>query len=126
MSEVIGKFLSGDFFGAIGSLFDESPQENVREAALDILDGKKVDENMEKLEAELGKGGGDEKKLARVRELFAQLDAPGADSRQIMGEILSIVGPKDAAKRGFGPDGGSSLQGSSGLSASSKPGFVEF
>ena len=49
VGEVFGNLVTGNIFGAFKSMVNESPQENIREAVVDILNGKKVEENREKL-----------------------------------------------------------------------------
>ncbi len=106
MIEVIGNLVGGNIFGAVTSMFKESPQENIREAAFDILRGEKVEANMEKLARELQRPGGDRAKLEEVGGLMAQMSSGEADLTSTMEQILGIVGPKDAQKMGI-PAGGS-------------------
>ena len=105
MSEVIGNLLGGNIIGAISSLFNESPQENIREAALDILNGKNVDQNLKKLQGELQRTGGDRAKIEEVGKLMQDMAAGTTDMTSTMEQILAIVGPKDAQKRGLPASG---------------------
>ncbi|MGJ7579324.1 hypothetical protein ACSFA3_04000 [Variovorax sp. RHLX14] len=105
MSEVINNLMGGNVLGAISSLFKESPQENIREAAIDILKGEKVDKNMEKLTTEMQRTGGDREKITEVNELMQTMASGKADQTSTMEQILAIVGPKDAEKMGLPPSG---------------------
>ena len=105
MNAVIGNLMSGNIFGAISEVFNESPQENIREAAFDILNGKDVEKNMMKLQKELMRAGGDREKIGEVGELMQTMSSGQADQTSTMEQILAIVGPKDAEKMGIPASG---------------------
>lgn len=111
MNAVIGNLMTGNFFGALTAMFDESPQENSREAAVDILDGKNVEQNLAKLQGELQRNGGDREKIAQVDELMQDMASGRADQTSTMEKILAIVGPKDAEKRGVAASNTASIAG---------------
>ena len=100
MSAVIGNLLGGNIFGAISEMLNESPQENIREAAGDILKGDDVAKNMAKLRNELIRMGGDREKMAQVDSLMQQMDAGQADQTSTMEQILAIVDRKSSEKNG--------------------------
>lgn len=99
--EALGNFMTGNVIGGLKSLFDEPPDENIREAAKDILDGKNVEQNLQKLQGELARSGGDRDKMAQVDGLMNELASGGADLQSTMEQILLIVGPKDARNMGI-------------------------
>lgn len=101
--EAFGSLVTGNLVGAIDALFKESPEENIREAAKDILDGKDVGKNMQKLQGELARSGGNREKVAQVDGLMKEMASGRADLTSTMEQILSIVGPKDARKMGITP-----------------------
>ena len=105
MIEAIGDLVGGNIFGAVSSMFKESPQENIREAAIDILKGDDIDKNLEKLAGELKRPGGDRAKLEQVGQLMAEMSSGTADLTSTMEQILGIVGPKDAQKMGISTSG---------------------
>jgi hypothetical protein len=89
--------MMGDPIAALHKLFDESPEENIREAAFDVRTGKCTPEQgIEKILKELEKGG-DSEALAQVQQLVAELEA-GGDPEAIFQAIHEIVDPKGADK----------------------------
>ena len=103
VGEVFGNLVTGNIFGAFKSMVNESPQENIREAVVDILNGKKVEENREKLCKELQRSGGDREKMAQVDQLMGDMAQGKADETSTMEQILLIVGAKDADRMGITP-----------------------
>lgn len=105
MSEIIGNLMGGNVIGAIASIFQKPPQEQIREAVKAILEGEDVEKNMEKLQGALQKPGGDREKMEEVGGLVQDMASGQADQMSTMEQILAIVGPGDAKKMGI-PESG--------------------
>jgi hypothetical protein len=98
MIELISNVLGGNPFKAISSLFSESPQKNIREAVVGLLDGKDRQKNMAKIHEQLARPGGDRGKLEEVNALLAA-EGEGDVSAETLEKILTIVKPDESGKR---------------------------
>jgi hypothetical protein len=102
----IGSLMGGNPIDAFKKIFNEKPEENIREAVYDIREDKCTPEQgIEKIMGQLAEGG-DNEVLQQVRQLMSQLEQ-GGDADEIFQAIHELVDPKGADKTTQKLSGGS-------------------
>jgi hypothetical protein len=92
-----GSLMSGNPIDAFKKIFNEKPEENIREAVYDIREGKCTpEEGIRKIMGQLAEGGSNET-LQQVQQLMMELQA-GGNPEEIFQKIHELVDPKGADK----------------------------